>query len=177
MACDFIHPNWGSCVASGANHEMHQFNIFENNRLVDQKFCHNDDWHPPEHKTKEAMATDLVSKTRATREFQKQQDAQPPPDGDRDGETYERQFDYERLNAQAQRVYRVMADGEWHTLADLSAATNDPEASISARLRDFRKEEFGGREVERRRVAGGLFEYRLADAALQSAAPGLRNFD
>jgi hypothetical protein len=69
--CDFIHPNWGSCVASGTNHEMHQFNIFENNRLVDQKFCHNDDWQPPEHKTKEAMATDLLTKTRATREFQR----------------------------------------------------------------------------------------------------------
>lgn len=81
---------------------------------------------------------------------------------DFDGETYDRERDHGRLNAQLSRVLTVMKDGRWHTLADLSATTGgDPEASVSARIRDLRKEKFGGYEVERRYVDRGLFEYRL----------------
>jgi hypothetical protein len=39
--------------------------------------------------------------------------------------------------------------------------TGFPEASISARLRDFRKEQFGKHVVERRRRSQGQWEYRL----------------
>lgn len=87
----------------------------------------------------------------------------PPPDGDRDGDTYEVEFDRERLNAQARRVYDVMADGYWRTLSQISRATGDPEASVSARLRDFRKRKFGSLTVQARRVPfeDGLWEYRL----------------
>jgi hypothetical protein len=85
-----------------------------------------------------------------------------PPPGDRDGETYDHSQDYVRLNAQAQRVWDQMEDGKWYTLAHLSRATSDPEASISARLRDFRKNKFGSHTVKRRRVnSTGLWEYQL----------------
>ena len=64
---------------------------------------------------------------------------------------------------QLARVQRVMADGKWRTLFELSAATNDSQSSVSARLRDLRKSRFGGHTVERRRrsALGGTFEYRL----------------
>lgn len=83
-------------------------------------------------------------------------------DQDRDGKTYERAKDYARLNAQHKRVYYAMQVDSWLTLARIAAMTGDPEASISARLRDFRKARFGGHQVRRRRVAGGgLWEYKL----------------
>jgi hypothetical protein len=83
-------------------------------------------------------------------------------EGHRDGETYEEDFDFDRLNAQAKRVYLVMKDSEWRTLSEISFHTGDPEASISARLRDLRKARFGSFTVERRRrTENGLYEYRV----------------
>ena len=76
----------------------------------------------------------------------------PPPPGPRGGETFVPEEDTERLNKQQQRVWDHMIRGGWHTLREISRATGDPEASISARLRDFRKEQFGRHEVERRAV-------------------------
>lgn len=87
-----------------------------------------------------------------------------PPAGDRHGETFVHAFDAERLNAQQLRVWNVMRDGKWRTLAEISALTGDPEASVSARLRDLRKDEFGGLTIDRRRRGeerSGLHEYRI----------------
>ena len=78
-----------------------------------------------------------------------------------DGETYEPALDGARLSREYDRVFRLMRDGEWRTLADISEATGDPQASVSARLRDMRKPRFGSHTVERRRCGEGLFEYRL----------------
>lgn len=85
---------------------------------------------------------------------------------DFDGETYLRALDHERLAAQLLRVGHIVADGKWHTLRELSSRTGDPEASVSARLRDLRKRKFGGFTVERERLPGkdgksGLWRYRL----------------
>lgn len=84
-------------------------------------------------------------------------------EGPRDGGTFDPYQDEDRLNAQMRRVFAVMRDGGWRTLAELSSETGDPEASVSARLRDLRKGRFGGLVVERRRVmdSDGLFEYRV----------------
>jgi hypothetical protein len=81
----------------------------------------------------------------------------------RDGETFVEPLDKARLNAQARKVWHFMASGGWHTLAAIAAGTDGtPEASVSARIRDFRKPEFGSHTVERRRAEhGGLYEYRL----------------
>ena len=81
-----------------------------------------------------------------------------------DGATYSHKHDHARLAAQRERVWNHILDREWHTLAEISAATGDPEASVSARLRDFRKAHFGRHVITRRRVEGqrGLYEYRLA---------------
>lgn len=84
-----------------------------------------------------------------------------------DGDTYEPDFDEERLGKQSRKVYDLMVDGEWRTLGEIESATGAPQASISARLRDFRKPRFGGFTVERRRRGDpkdGLFEYQLNGA-------------
>lgn len=90
-------------------------------------------------------------------------DWQPPPQifGDRAGITYDRKRDLSRLNAQAARVYAVMQSGEWKTLREISEETGDPEASVSARLRDLRRPELGGFTVQREYVRRGLWRYRL----------------
>lgn len=85
---------------------------------------------------------------------------------DFDGETYERKFDSKRLSGQLSRVFRVMEDGQWRTLAEIGEITGDGKSlqSISARLRDLRKERFGKHEVKRRRRGDphlGLHEYCL----------------
>ncbi len=54
--------------------------------------------------------------------------------------------------------------GWWWTLREISQHTGDPEASISARLRDLRKARFGAHTVNRRRRGDptkGVFEYQL----------------
>jgi hypothetical protein len=81
--------------------------------------------------------------------------------GNRDGITFSPEFDYDRLNKQARAVYDVMKDGQWRSLRQISDITHAPEASVSARLRDFRKPRFGGLTVERKRVTDGLWFYRL----------------
>jgi hypothetical protein len=77
------------------------------------------------------------------------------------GATLEPALDAERLTTQYERVFNLMRDGEWRTLAQIRAVTGGSEAAVSARLRDFRKAEHGSHTVERRRVEGGLFEYRV----------------
>lgn len=69
--------------------------------------------------------------------------------------------DTQRLTHQHDRLFKLMSDGRWRTLPGIAAVTKDPEASISAQLRHLRKPRFGGHTVERRRVEGGLWEYRL----------------
>lgn len=84
-------------------------------------------------------------------------------DGPRDGESFDSQRDETRLNKQARRVFSIMSDHGWHTLAELEDRTGDTSASISARIRDLRKPRFGAYTVERRYVAQGVWEYRMLD--------------
>jgi len=66
-----------------------------------------------------------------------------------------------------ERVYEVMKGGAWWTLFDLQREVESrfgcrySDSSISARVRDFRKEMFGGYEVKKRQIGGRVFEYRL----------------
>jgi hypothetical protein len=79
----------------------------------------------------------------------------------RDGATYRHERYGKRLHRQHNRVLAFMRDGQWHSLSAIAEATGDPEASVSARLRDLRKPRFGSYQVERRYVERGLFEYRV----------------
>lgn len=85
-----------------------------------------------------------------------------------DGVTYDPSLDHRRLTIQLGRVYRALLGPAgyclWKTLGEISATTGDPEASISARLRDLRKNKFGAHIIEGRRRGdpnSGHWEYRL----------------
>jgi hypothetical protein len=90
------------------------------------------------------------------------------------GETYDPTRDYVRLTGQLKRTWDVMKDGRWRTLAQIARETSalrpkggwDSEASISARLRDFRKPKFGAYDVDAKNVGGGLWQYRLLISVL-----------
>ena len=75
------------------------------------------------------------------------------------GSTFDLERDGKRLGNQARRVFEVMRDGQWHTLEQIAERTGDPEASVSARLRQFRG---FGMVVEREFVLRGLWRYRMA---------------
>jgi hypothetical protein len=79
-----------------------------------------------------------------------------------DGKAYDHEVDSPRLHNQFDRVFHFMKDEKWYTIRQVSQALgNAQEQSISATIRDMRKERFGGHTVERRRVSPGLYEYRL----------------
>lgn len=81
--------------------------------------------------------------------------------GHRDGETYDAKRDRARLNRQALAVYDLMQDQRWRTLAEIAERTHEPEASVSARLRDLRKPRFGAYVVEREYAGDGQWRYRV----------------
>lgn len=66
-----------------------------------------------------------------------------------------------RLRSQLVRVYESMLYRQWMTLKELAEETGDPEGSISARIRDLRKDRFGGFTVEQKPGSGGTHYYRL----------------
>ena len=78
-----------------------------------------------------------------------------------DGKTYDPDLDRDRLRTQLERVYALMLDGRFHSLAEIADKVGGSEASVSARLRDLRKPRFGSNSVRRMRVAGGLWVYCL----------------
>lgn len=88
------------------------------------------------------------------------------------GHTYDPALDADRLNKQLGRVYELMKDGQWRSLGEIKAVGGS-EASISARLRDLRKKEFGSYRVEHKRLGGGLWVYRV----LPPLEPGQMTFD
>lgn len=85
----------------------------------------------------------------------------PAPSRAFDGETYEAGRDHQRLKGQLSRVFDLMKDGVARTLDEIATACGGTEAAVSARLRDLRKAKYGGHHVERERVQGGLYRYRL----------------
>lgn len=80
------------------------------------------------------------------------------------GETFDKKLDGPRLNKQSKLVFDLMIDGRWRTLGEISAETKAPEASVSARLREFRKK---GLTVAKRRLGeegNGHYVYQVRRA-------------
>ena len=84
------------------------------------------------------------------------------------GADYDPRLDQERLTKQLGRVFEVMRDCQWRSLAEIRQTiinrydVEDPEASISAQLRHLKKKRFGAYHVQRRRRPSvGTWEYRL----------------
>ncbi|MBG95081.1 MAG: hypothetical protein CL793_07495 [Chloroflexi bacterium] len=80
------------------------------------------------------------------------------------GSTYDPNEDFERLTSVLRRVRHLMVGerGRWWTLAELAARTGASEAGVSARIRDLRKRQNGGYNVENRRRGDGLWVYRVS---------------
>ena len=78
-----------------------------------------------------------------------------------DGETYDPELDEARLSTQLDKVKDFLWDGEWKTLRQIHDYAGGSVQGVSARVRDLRKDKHGGYVVEHRRVAGGLWEYRI----------------
>lgn len=83
-----------------------------------------------------------------------------------DGVTYDPKKDGERLSNLLDRIYAFMADGQWRTLREISDASGGAEASVSARLRDLRKDRFQRSHPndgvdKKRRGEGGVWLYRV----------------
>ena len=76
------------------------------------------------------------------------------------GMTFDPDRDADRLSKQLVGVLNLMTDGQPRTLRQISDATGYPEASISARLRDVRKE-WGEDAMQAERVSDGLWTYRV----------------
>ena len=77
------------------------------------------------------------------------------------------QADQAPMGRQLEAVLSLMRDGRWRTLREICDAIDnigDPQ-SISARLRDLRKERFGSWTVDRRIRAGTsrVREYRVRE--------------
>ena len=81
-----------------------------------------------------------------------------------EGSDYSKSLDKKRLTGQILRVFHVMKDGKFRSLKEIETMLGDPQASISAQLRNLRKDRFGGYNVNKRRRGdrtSGLFEYQL----------------
>lgn len=83
-------------------------------------------------------------------------------------ETLDLERDEARLDQQREAVWNLMRDGTWRTLAAISAEVGAPEASVSARLRDFRKVKYGKHTVEREYVSNGLWRYRVTTGVVHA---------
>ena len=71
-----------------------------------------------------------------------------------DGKHYEGKTDKERLARQIKGVHDHISSGAWKTVEEISMATGYPQPSVSAQLRNLRKERFGGLDVQGRYRSG-----------------------
>jgi hypothetical protein len=81
-----------------------------------------------------------------------------------DGDDYQPDRDKPRLTGQIKEVFSFISDQKWHTVHRIAAITGHPEPSVSAQLRNLRKERFGGHTIDRKYAGDGLYLFRLANA-------------
>ena len=80
------------------------------------------------------------------------------------GSDYDPKLDGKRLSGQMLRVFEYMRNGKWYTLHEISSSINEPESSVSAQMRNLRKDRNGKHTIEKRRRGepkNGLWEYKL----------------
>jgi DNA-binding NarL/FixJ family response regulator len=78
-----------------------------------------------------------------------------------DGAVIDHKVDQKPLEKQLKAIYNLMQDGVYRSLSDIATKLNIGESSVSAQLRNLRKERYGGFEVQKTRV-DRLWLYRLA---------------
>jgi hypothetical protein len=83
---------------------------------------------------------------------------------DFDGSDYDPKYDQQRLTGQLKVLWDLMIDGKWRTQREIGDVTGYQGSSITAQLRNLRKDKFGAHSTPRRirgERAGGLWEYCL----------------
>ena len=85
---------------------------------------------------------------------------------DFDGDDIVQERDKPRLTRRLSLIYNYMKDGCWCDVREVAGylAANgmwSSETSVSANIRNLRKDKFGGYTVERVHIAGGYYRYRL----------------
>jgi hypothetical protein len=78
-----------------------------------------------------------------------------------DGADYDHDRDGKRLAKNHLNLKDLMQDKVYRTLHEISYLTKIPEASVSAGLRDFRKEKFGSHTLNKKYLGNGLYSYQL----------------
>jgi DNA-binding MarR family transcriptional regulator len=80
------------------------------------------------------------------------------------GSTYQAEFDFNRLTSQIEAIFELMKDGKHRTLGEIESLTGYPQASISAQLRNLKKDRFGKHKLYKKRRGSfekGHWEYQL----------------
>ena len=78
-----------------------------------------------------------------------------------DGSDYVHEEDSSRLAKNHFKLKDLMSDNVFRTLGEISHITKIPEASVSAGLRNFRKERFGSHTLNKKYLENGLYSYQL----------------
>ena len=80
-----------------------------------------------------------------------------------DGWHFDAKKDQERLTKQMRGIYKVLKEAKvWLTVSEIEEETGYAQPSISAQLRNMRKEKFGSLDVRGRyREGTRIFEYKL----------------
>ena len=78
-----------------------------------------------------------------------------------DGADYKDKRDRPRLTGQLKRIWAYMLDGNWYTLRSIAEGVKAPESSVSGQMRNLRKPLFGRHTIEKEKIGGGLYHYRL----------------
>ena len=79
------------------------------------------------------------------------------------GDDYVEERDYKRLKTQLEVIKEYMEGAGFKTLDEIAKDTGYRSASISAQLRNLRKEKFGNRNVSRNHLGNGLYSYKLEE--------------
>lgn len=78
------------------------------------------------------------------------------------GADFNKERDQKRLDSQIGKILRLMLDGVWRTVNEISSMVGCPENSAQAQLRNLRKKPNGGYTVDRRYMGNGLYQYRVS---------------
>ena len=81
-----------------------------------------------------------------------------------DGSDIVPEHDNIRLTGQLRNIFQLMRDSQWRTLREIEEVTGYGQASISAQLRNLKKERWGFNGLERQargERSRGLWEYKL----------------
>lgn len=75
------------------------------------------------------------------------------------GSTFDRRRDLARLKSQQERVTKLMLDGRKRTLQEIAYEANIPMQSVGSRVRDLKKQHFGGYDLRKEYVRDGIWRY------------------